>query len=124
MKKYVLILAYVAVIFLAFGAGAEEVKEKEAMIQKSEDTPPGMELIKVGNGQEILVPQGTKIRRIGAQLILQDTSAYFAEKFIGMENHFMKIEESLQGLEQRIKDLEKETQQENKETLVSGNKEK
>lgn len=128
MKKYILILLYVMSIFLAFGANAEEIKEnrllEEAAIQKKEDIPAGMEVIKIGDGQEILVPEGTKIRRIGAQLILEDTSAYFAKKFMEMENHFMKIEESLQELRQKIKDLEKKIPQQNSESLVSGNKER
>jgi prefoldin subunit 5 len=130
MKKYILVLLHIMTIFLVFVANAEEIKKnglpEEVMIQKNEDTPAGMEVIKVGDGQEILVPEGTKIRRIriGAQLILEDTSAYFAKKFMEMENHFMKIEENLQELRQKIKDLEKKIPQQNSESLISANKER
>ncbi|MBN1405378.1 MAG: hypothetical protein JW946_02540 [Candidatus Omnitrophica bacterium] len=71
----------------------------------SEEASSGMEIIQVGNGQKLFVPKGTKIRRVGAQLILEDNAEYVATRISGLEARIEKLEAQGEELKQNVQDL-------------------
>lgn len=99
MRKCVfLLLLSLFILYSLYGIAKED---------KEEEIPAGMEIIQVGDGQRLYVPQGTKTRKVGAQLILQDNSEYVAKKFLEMEGYLKTLEEKLAELKKEIEQLKK-----------------
>lgn len=71
------------------------------------EIPPGMEEIEVTSGYRIIVPKGSKTRRIGAQLMIEGDSEYMARRFEEMEKEILRLNESFEELQERIHKIEK-----------------
>jgi len=94
MKK---IYFSILVFILAFSAiliAAEKDKEKEI--------PVGMEIVSAGDGHEMMVPEGTKIRKEGSVLIVENIGEYVARRLRNMQEQIMKMA----GLEERVLNIE------------------
>ena len=76
------------------------------MDQNSEEpnVPAGMELIKVGE-TKILVPQGTKLYRKDALLILEPPEQYWTRRIAGMEEEISKLRAEEEGMKADIEEL-------------------
>jgi len=60
-------------------------------IAENTSSSPGMEVIEA-KGVNIMVPKGTRIRREGGLLIIEDISAYSARKFVELEGRLNNLE--------------------------------
>jgi len=88
-----LILVFI-LVFSATAIAAEKDKEKEI--------PPGMEIVSAGDGHEMMVPEGTKIRKEGSVLIVENIGEYVARRLRNIQEQIMKMAE----LEERILKIE------------------
>lgn len=77
------------------------------------DIPPGMELRKVGN-INIVVPEGTQIRKNGSNLIMEGPDEYVARnvreikgRLAEIETRQLEHEKKLDGLKQAISEVRK-----------------
>jgi hypothetical protein len=86
------LMALIAPIF----AWAQEKAEKEV--------PPGMELLEMG-AAKVVVPVGTKVRRIGSLIILEDDGEYMSRRFLEMEERIQELEAKEKELKQEIEAL-------------------
>ncbi len=71
---------------------------------------PGMELRKIG-GINMIVPEGAKVYKQGAMLIMEEDGDYSARRFKDMNDRFFKLEEKEKLLEERYKKLEEEVKE-------------
>jgi len=67
-----------------------------------EEIPPGMELLEMG-AAKVVVPIGTRVRKIGSLIILENDSEY-------MSRRFLEIQERLAELEAKEEELKKEVE--------------
>ena len=70
-----------------------------------QEPPAGMEIINVGNGQQLILPKGTKMRKIGAQLIIEDNAEYVSERIYNLEKRLEKLESANEKLKKQIEEL-------------------
>lgn len=74
----------------------------------SQEVPEGMEIVNVTAGHRLFVPKGAKIKKIGAQIIVESDTEYMSRRFEENEQRFQKIEDLLEAL--RIQ-IERETKE-------------
>ena len=108
MKRIALFLVMVILVPVIFVYAQEE---------KKEEVPPGMELLEMGAAR-VVVPVGTKVRRIGSLIILENDSEYMSRKFLEMEERLAEIEANEEELKQEIERLKQENPPE-KEVEIS-----
>ncbi len=61
---------------------------------KDSDVPQGMEAIKVTEGYRLIIPEGAKIKRIGGQIIVEDSREYEVRKFQDLESRLTKMDQN------------------------------
>ncbi len=71
-----------------------------------EEWPAGMTLKKVG-GTNVVVPEGTRVRREGDLRIVEGTGEYAARKFVDIDNRFKKIDSEISELRKETEDIKK-----------------
>ena len=112
LKIFSLIFLFLWVASLTW---AQNQKKEE---KENSDVPEGMEVIHVTNGYRLIVPEGAKTRRIGAQIIVEGTKEYMSRRLHDMENRLTTLEKSqedfkkttltkLNDMEVRLLQLEK-----------------
>ncbi len=95
MKKYILLSLF---FFLAMSvASAQDATKREI--------PEGMEEIQIGGSAKLIVPKGAKIRKGGAQVIVEGTKEYMTRRFFEMEQQLTELQRHLADMEQRQADL-------------------
>jgi len=72
--------------------------------------PVGMESIQVSGGYRLLVPQGAKIRRVGAQIIVEDDREYNSRRFYEISQSVEDLKTQLKQLQDDVKTLTEEIQ--------------
>jgi len=77
-----------------------------AQEKEKEEVPPGMELLEMGAAR-VVVPKGTKVRKVGSLVILENNSEYMARKFEEVEGLIAGLKEKAEKLETKDSDLEK-----------------
>jgi len=93
----------------------EEAYDPAAGSPKSGQPPPeGMEKIRLGGSAELLVPEGAKTRKVGAQVIVEGTKEYMARRFSEMEKKIADLEKRQAELEAELKALRKELEDQKK----------
>ena len=60
----------------------------------NQEIPKGMEAVRIGGSGQIIVPQGAKTKKVGAQIIVEGTKEYMSRRFSEMEERFAKIEKT------------------------------
>ena len=116
MRKCIFFLLVSILIFYSFHSIAKE--------DKKEEIPAGMEIIQVGDGQRLYVPKGTKTRKVGAQLILEDNSEYVAKRFSEIEDYIKTLQANIEELKNEIGQLRKAISDMQKSKLLSQENEK
>lgn len=101
MKK---ILIFLLLSYFIFSTVKVFAREKGLGVTRQE-LPTGMENIKIGDGQVLFVPKGTRVRRVGAQIIVEDNAEYAVERFITLEERVKKIETAQEELKETITTL-------------------
>jgi hypothetical protein len=66
--------------------------------------PPGSEIVQI-EGNRLVVPKGTILKKVGASILMEDLSAYVARQLSYMEERLARIEQSQEGLRQETEDL-------------------
>lgn len=72
-----------------------------------QDSLAGMEIIKVGQGEELLVPKGTKTHKIGAQLFVEDRAQSIMNQIVALEKRLQELELANLELKKEILELKK-----------------
>ena len=72
-----------------------------AQAETNQKIPEGMEAVQIGGSATLIVPQGAKTRKVGAQIIVEGTKEY-------MSRRFLEVDERLTTLEKNLTDLTKE----------------
>lgn len=111
MKKSAFLFLIPLFIFYAFYCIAKE--------DKKEEITAGMEIIQVGDGQRLCVPKGTKTKKIGAQLILEDNSEYVAKKFSEIEDDVKELRAKVEAQALEIAQLKKTINEMQNSKLIS-----
>lgn len=111
MRKSAFLFLIPLFIFYAFYSIAKE--------DKKEEIPAGMEIIQVGDGQRLYVPKGTKTKRVGAQLILEDNSEYTAKKFSELEDDIKELQAKVEAQALEIERLKKAIAEMQNSKLIS-----
>lgn len=124
MRRIVFILFTAGLILVSspeHGLGNEEsdtsYSETETSPARKEpviDIPPGMEMRKVGN-INMIVPEGTQIRKNGSNLIMEGPDEYVARNVREIKGRLTEIEtrqlaqeEKLDGLKQAISEARRQ----------------
>ena len=71
----------------------------------SDRIPKGMEAIKLGGSGEWIIPKGAKVRKVGAQLIVEGTKEYVSRRFEEMEERFAAVEKNQEMLQEEVETL-------------------
>lgn len=116
MKKSAFLFLVPIFIFCALPCIAKE--------DKKEEIPAGMEIIQVGDGQRLYLPKGTKTKRVGAQLILEDNSEYTAKKFSEIEIDIKALQAKVEEQAIEIERLKKTINEMQNSKLISKENEK
>ena len=84
---------------------------QEPVAGKGNDgVPVGMESIQVTGGYRLLVPQGAKIRHIGAQILVEDDKEYFSRRFYEISQEVEDLKNQVKQLQNDITMLKEKTQ--------------
>jgi prefoldin subunit 5 len=103
MKKITKIILICAAIFFC-GVSSLYSEDKN---NSDVTIPPGTELQKVGDVQ-LVVPIGSKIRKEGNLIFMQNAEEYTAERYLEIENKLRKIDENIESLKLQIKELKQQ----------------
>lgn len=121
MRKTAILILLASFAWLQSASFAQDYKDSENTADTEDVTPetinklrPGMELRKIG-GINMIVPEGAKIYKQGAMLIMEDDGDYSARRFKDMNNRFFRLEERTKVLEEKNKKLEDEVKELRKE---------
>jgi hypothetical protein len=116
VRKSALLFLIPLFIFYALPGIAKE--------DNKEEIPAGMEMIQVGDGQRLYLPKGTKTKRVGAQLILEDNSEYVAKKFSEIEIDIKALQAKIEAQALEIEQLKKLIREIKNSKLISKEDEK
>ena len=64
--------------------------------------PEGMEAVRIGGSGWLIVPQGAKTRRVGAQIIVEGSKEYMSRRFFEMDERLQKIEKNQEDLKNEV----------------------
>jgi hypothetical protein len=102
------------VVFLVFFFVFISIIPLYAQETDKQEIPPGMERLEMGAAR-VVVPIGTKVRKVGSLIILEDDSEYMSRRFLEMEERLAELEakeaelkKEVEGLKTAWEALEKE----------------
>jgi hypothetical protein len=78
----------------------------------SGNAPLGMEAVQVTPGYKLLVPQGAKIRRVGAQIIVEEDQEYFSRRFYELSQEIEDLKDQIKALQDQVNELKEEAKDE------------
>lgn len=99
MRKAGIFILMLVLVFSAIFVAAPEDKNKK------EEVPVGMERLEIRKGLEIIVPEGTKMRKQANIFMLEGVNEYVARKFHELRKRIGKLEFSVEELKKEIKQL-------------------
>ena len=100
MKFLKVVIGIFGVIFIVSVSFAQYDHNSDP--KKDNDVPEGMEVIQVTGGYKLIVPKGAKIKKIGAQIIVEGTREYMSRRFTDMENRLAKLEKAQDDLKTAV----------------------
>ena len=71
----------------------------------NQKVPEGMEAVRIGGSGWLIVPQGAKTRKVGAQIIVEGSKEYMSRRFFEMDKRLEKMEKDQEDLKREIDDL-------------------
>ena len=96
------------------GYGTQGSADADIKYLKGEDYNPdgqggyklgaGLEIIKVGD-LNIIAPKGSRIRRHGSQIILEDPAEYLGRKFDDINKRFSVLENNQQDIQAQLQKI-------------------
>jgi hypothetical protein len=106
------IIILLIVLFFHISGFSVLAEENESSITRREASQ-GMEIIQIGQGQQLLVPKGAKIRRIGAQIVVEDTMESIVNRVTELEGRIQSLEAKNADMEQQIANLNEHAAKDN-----------
>jgi len=76
----------------------------------SDDVPQGMEVVQITSGSRILVPKGAKVKKVGAQIIIEGDQEYFSRRFQEVTQEIENLKGSVSVLQNQIEKLNQATE--------------
>ena len=115
-KKYPL---YIFVFCLFFSPVLLLAQNEE---NQNQQIPEGMEEIQIGGSAKLIVPEGAKTRKVGAQIIVEGTKEYMSRRFSKMRERLEAIEENQKNLADQIEALKAGLEKQGEENEVVSQK--
>ena len=104
MNKIYLIFLFIILNFIFSNISAQAEDNNST----PQDPPKGMEIINIGPaGQQLVLPQGTKMRKVGAQLMIEDNAQYIATRIWNLEKRMKELELSNADFKKQLEELKK-----------------
>lgn len=97
-------LSIIAVLFCSSFVFAQQ--DPSANVQGG-DVPEGMEVVNVTGGYRLIVPEGAKTRRVGAQIIVEGDKEYYSRRFHELAQEIADLKAQLEKLQQQVSALQK-----------------
>ena len=97
MKKLKIAISIVILFISVISAYAQSTFNREI--------PEGMEAVQIGGSGWLIVPQGAKTRKVGAQIIVEGSKEYMSRRFFEMDQRFEKVEKNQDDLKKEVDDL-------------------
>jgi peptidoglycan hydrolase CwlO-like protein len=76
-----------------------------------------MQVVPVTGGYRLLVPQGAKIRRVGAQIIVEEDKEYFSRRFYELSKELEDLKSQVKQLQEQINELKEKASKEKAKAL-------
>lgn len=103
MPKTFIILLFIALSLLVPGNFAKAEDTPTPL-----DPPKGMEITNIGPaGQQLILPKGTKMHKVGAQLIIEDNAQYIATRIWNLEKRMKELELTNEEIKKQLEELKK-----------------
>ncbi len=87
-------------------------------ISSNLEIPEGMEEVQIGGSGKLVVPQGAKTRKVGAQVIVEGTKEYMARRFKETDERLKALEDQQTQILKEIEELKKSPRPETKSGLI------
>lgn len=71
------------------------------------DVPEGMEVVQVTGGYRLIVPEGAKTRRVGAQIIVEGDKEYYSRRFHELSQEIAGLKAQIEQLKEQMSELKK-----------------
>jgi DNA-binding response OmpR family regulator len=97
ISKYIAVALFAVCVSISCIASAAEDNQ-------TQQAPPGMELIKVGE-HNVYVAKGTRVTKKGSQLILEPPDEFIARKILALEQEIAELKSGIQDLRLQIEEL-------------------
>ena len=68
----------------------------------NQEIPEGMEAVQIGGSAWLIIPQGAKTRKVGAQIIVEGSKEYMSRRFFKMEERLGRIEKNQDDLKKEV----------------------
>jgi hypothetical protein len=110
-------------LFFVFFTSTMYIYAQEDKLDDKIQTPPGMEIKKVGD-LNIVVPRGAEVRRtekVGL-IFVESTDQYVSRQLLEMEDRFAKIEAEQEELKKEIELLKEAIDQLGRRSIISKEK--
>lgn len=92
---------FISVLMLSFSA-----LSVQAQSTFNREIPEGMEAVRIGGSAWLIVPQGAKTRKVGAQIIVEGSKEYMSRRFLEMDERLKKIEKNQEALQKELAALQ------------------
>lgn len=103
-----LFFVFFCVLTLSLNVFAQQDQDPVA---QGGDVPEGMEVIQVTGGYRLIVPQGAKTRRVGAQIIVEGDKEYYSRRFYELSQEIADLRTQVEELKRQVGELKKNTQE-------------
>ena len=105
ISKYIAVVMFAVCVSISCLASAAEDNQ-------TQQVPPGMELIKVGE-HNVYVAKGTRVTQRGSQLILEPPDEFIARKILALEQEIAQLKAKVEDMRLQIEELKKAKEADN-----------
>jgi len=90
-----------------------EAEEKQPTYEEysPDAVPEGMEVVSVTGGYKLIVPKGSKLRKVGAQIIVEGQKEYMSRNFEEMGKRLDEMTATIEELKEEINEIKSEKQE-------------
>lgn len=99
---------FILILFIALNLLVTNISAKAEDTSTPQDPPKGMEITNVGPaGQQLILPKGTKMHKVGAQLLIEDNAQYIATRIWNLEKRMKELELTNEEIKKQLEELKK-----------------
>ena len=98
-------IGFLPLVVCAQDVSQKAPEEKQPVYEEysPQDVPEGMEVVAVTGGYKLIVPKGSKLRKVGAQIIVEGQKEYMSRHFEEMRKRFDEVTATIEELKEEIK---------------------